>query len=112
MKEKLTGKERTGIGAELHDLVNQLLTTSSLYLNICMSKPDSNKESLLKSQEYLSKDIEELRRLSQTLVGPAQYRIMGLVPSIPDLILDIANTKNINIHFEYSTFLRKKIKWD
>lgn len=101
-------KERAGIGAELHDNVNQLLATSRLYLNICMSKPGSNRQSLLKSQEYLSKAIEELRRLSHALVGPTHDRIMGLVPSIQDLLLDVVNTKNINIHFEYSTFCEEK----
>jgi PAS domain S-box-containing protein len=101
-------KERAGIGAELHDNVNQLLATSRLYINICIARPGNNKESLLKSQEYVSEAIEELRRLSHALVGPTQDRIMGLVPSIQDLILDVSNTKNINIDFNYSTFREER----
>ncbi|HEX8333745.1 MAG TPA: PAS domain S-box protein [Segetibacter sp.] len=101
-------KERAGIGAELHDNVNQLLATSRLYINICLSRPGNQKESLLKSQEYISEAIEELRRLSHALVGPTQDRIMGLVPSIQDLILDISNTKNITVDFRHSTFREER----
>jgi signal transduction histidine kinase len=101
-------KERAGIGAELHDNVNQLLATARLYINICLSRADNQKESLLKSQEYVSEAIEEIRRLSHALVGPTQDRIMGLVPSIQDLILDISNTKNIKVDFKYSTFREER----
>jgi signal transduction histidine kinase len=101
-------KERAGIGAELHDNVNQLLATSRLYINICLAKPTQQRESLLKSQEYLSEAIEELRRLSHALVGPTQDRLMGLIPSVEDLIYNVSIAKDIKINFEHSTYKEER----
>lgn len=91
-------KERAQIGAELHDNVNQLLATSKLYLNQCKEHPDYSPY-ILKSKEYLTSAMEELRRLSHALVGPTHDKSIGLTVSLHDLINDISDLKNIKINF-------------
>ena len=64
-------KERNEIGKELHDNVNQILTTVKLYLGI-LNEPDVDKENLVnKSITYLQDCIDELRQISKRLSSPA-----------------------------------------
>ncbi|MGH2646284.1 MAG: PAS domain S-box protein, partial [Ginsengibacter sp.] len=69
-------KERAEIGAELHDNVNQLLATAGLCLHHSMAQPGDNSEFIIKSQEYLLAAMEEVRKLSHSLVGPTQDATM------------------------------------
>jgi len=102
-------KERAEIGAELHDNVNQLLATSRLYINICLSKEKKGNESLKKSQEYVSEAIDEIRKLSHALVGPTHDKIVGLIPSVEDLVFDIARVKKIKVDFQHGSFHEDRI---
>ena len=72
-------RERTGIGEELHDNVNQLLAASKLYLKHSLSQPGDSKESIIKSIDYIGNAMDELRKLSHALVGPARDKAMGLI---------------------------------
>jgi PAS domain S-box-containing protein len=64
-------KERTEIGRELHDNINQLLTAIKLYLNAASAQPSIKDEMIKRSIENLSKCIEEIRKLSSSLVPPS-----------------------------------------
>ncbi len=97
-------KERAEIGRELHDNVNQLLATSKLYLHQCVIQPCKSDEYIMKSQEYLSCAMDELRKLSHALVGPTQDETMGLIVSLETLLSNISLVKNIEISFKYSTY--------
>jgi PAS domain S-box-containing protein len=97
-------RERTGIGEELHDNVNQLLAASRLYLNHSLSLPDGDPESVRKSMDYISSAMDELRKLSHALVGPTRDKTMGLINSIEKLINDVCLVKPIKIHFLYATY--------
>ncbi|MEO6705999.1 MAG: PAS domain-containing sensor histidine kinase, partial [Ginsengibacter sp.] len=97
-------RERTGIGEELHDNVNQLLAASKLYLDHSLTQPGGDRESVMTSIEYIGNAMDELRKLSHALVGPAQNKTMGLINSLEKLISDITKVKDISIHFLHSTY--------
>jgi two-component system sensor histidine kinase UhpB len=102
-------KERSEIGIELHDNVNQLLAASKLYLNQCFHQPHDYKDYLLKTQEYISQAMDELRKLSHALVGPDKNEKVGLIDSLEKLIKDIAFLKKIKISLRCTFCLEENI---
>lgn len=92
-------KERAEIGEELHDNVNQLLAASKLYLNHSLSQEDKT-TFIIKTQEYITNAMDEIRKLSHALVGPTQNSEMGLCDSVEELIMSITNVKDIKIDFK------------
>lgn len=103
-------KERTEIGRELHDNVNQLLAASKLYQHQSLKEPTKKFEYITKSQEYLSSAMEELRKLSHALVGPTQDENMGLIASLAKLLSDLSILKDIEINFNYCTYKEEEIE--
>ena len=91
-------KERTRMGHELHDNVNQILSTCKLFTE--MMKPATADEEMLRSKviEYLLAAIEEIRRLSKEMVTP-QLRENGLVASVTSLVEDLKATQAMNVLF-------------
>lgn len=100
-------KERTHIGAELHDNVNQLLAASRLFLDQCVDHP-SYTPYILKSRAYLTTALEELRRFSHALVGPTNDKAIGLIASLEELVNDIGEVKKIKISFLHSAYDEQK----
>jgi PAS domain S-box-containing protein len=96
-------KERTEIGEELHDNVNQLLAASKLYLTHSLSE-QVYAPFILKSQEYIATAMEEIRKLSHALIGPDHDKTLGLIDAIEELISNISIVKDTRIAFNYSTF--------
>jgi two-component system sensor histidine kinase UhpB len=85
-------KERTEIGKELHDNVNQILGASNLYINTAMTDDDMRQELLERSTELVSSAINEIRKISKSLITPG-LREIGLIDSIEDIIEDLRRTK-------------------
>jgi PAS domain S-box-containing protein len=94
-------KERAELGRELHDNVNQLLATSKLYLHQSLVENNNRHEYIIKSEEYISSALEELRKISHALVGPTQDETIGLIDSIEKLITDISKVKELEISFHH-----------
>ncbi|MEO8770613.1 MAG: response regulator [Ferruginibacter sp.] len=97
-------KERAGIGEELHDNVNQLLAASKLYLSHSLSKTGDNREDIVKSQEYITTAMDEIRKLSHVLVGPTQNRTVGLIESIEELISSMSIMGDIKFSFNHASY--------
>jgi two-component system sensor histidine kinase UhpB len=81
-------KERTEIGKELHDNVNQILGASKLYINTAMTDDELRQELLERSTTLVSKAINEIRKISKSLITPG-LREIGLIDSIEDIIEDV-----------------------
>ncbi|MDQ6902675.1 MAG: response regulator [Bacteroidota bacterium] len=103
-------EERSEIGIELHDNVNQLLAASKLYLIHCLNNPADYKDSILKTQEFISQAMEELRKLSHALVGPDKNKTVSLIDSLEKLVKDIAAVKKIKIHLNYCSNGKEEIE--
>jgi len=63
-------KERNQIGRDLHDNINQLLVTVKLMVTSYAEMHPDNNALLVRSAEVTNECIEEIRRLSSTLVSP------------------------------------------
>ncbi|MBC7904638.1 MAG: PAS domain S-box protein [Gemmatimonadaceae bacterium] len=81
-------QERHNLGHELHDNVNQLLTTTKLYLE--MLHPSTGNEFMVvsKAKELILKALTEIRNISKMSVMPKFYE-KGLVDSINEVLEDI-----------------------
>ncbi len=95
-------KERTRIGHELHDNVNQILSTVRLFVDMLTPSKKEEKDLKTKSLEYIMLAIEEIRKLSKELVVP-QLKGNGLVDSISTLIDDINLSNVINVKFTHDS---------
>jgi PAS domain S-box-containing protein len=63
-------KERTEISRELHDGVNQVLTTAKLYVENIKYYPEQKDMFVEKSVSLLQNSINEIRAMSKALVSP------------------------------------------
>src|SRR5258708_15981192 len=71
-------QERDRIGRELHDNVNQILTSANLFLS-CLTPDNKDFEKIkTKTAEILALAIEEIRCLTHNIVSP-EFREKGLI---------------------------------
>ena len=97
-------KERREIGKELHDNIGQQLTTIKLYLDMAKtSNQESSLEMILLSLHNVSDVINEIRRMSRSLMPPT-LGDLGLIESINDLIESLNRTQKLEIEFDYFEF--------
>ena len=94
-------EERTRIGHELHDNVNQILSTAQLYLSLLDPQNDNFLELKKKTMETILLGIEEIRILSNEMVMPI-LRGTGLIASINDIVNDLRCFNMFNIVFTHS----------
>lgn len=103
-KQKLIGqatietqeRERGEIGKELHDNVNQILTTTKLYLDLSTTSPELKDELIQKSSKNIIYVINEIRQLSRSLMNPS-LGDLGLLDSLSDLIENINITRKLQV---------------
>jgi PAS domain S-box-containing protein len=89
-------KERNQMGKELHDNVNQILTSAKLFLE---SAENGNAEKHRRTGiELIVSAISEIRKLSKSFVPPS-LNGSGLVISINDLMENIQETGAIKTKF-------------
>ena len=89
-------QERSEIGKELHDNVNQVLTTTKLYLDLALTNPELKDELITKSSRNIITVINEIRQLSRSLMDPS-IGDLGLIDSINDLINNINLTRKLHV---------------
>lgn len=89
-------KERAEIGKELHDNVNQVLTTTKLYLDLAVTETALREDLIQRSLHKINKVIQEIRHLSRSLMDPT-IGDLGLLASINDLVENIYLTKNLHV---------------
>lgn len=91
-------KERTEIGRELHDNINQILTTTKLYIDLAMHEPEFIDEMLKKSYSNISTAIDEIRVLSKSLVPPSLGDI-GIGEAVKDMLANLRVAGSVKIDF-------------
>jgi PAS domain S-box-containing protein len=92
-------QERSEIGKELHDNVNQVLTTTKLYLDLALSNPELKDELIQKSTKNIINVINEIRQLSRSLMDPS-IGDLGLIDSIHDLTENINLTRKLHVSLD------------
>lgn len=97
-------KERTHIGQELHDNVNQLLVASKLMLSLMRDEPQRvNSAILSKCIDNLEKAIEENRRISHELVTP-NLKDQTLMKQMESLVQEMLQPNNIETLVDAASF--------
>jgi PAS domain S-box-containing protein len=94
-------KERTRLGQELHDNINQLLLVSKLYLGLLKPTDAGNKLIAKKIMESVNMAITEIQTISREMVLP-KLKEKTLAESINELVKDVKMTCKFNIRFLYN----------
>ncbi len=106
-------KERAEIGKELHDNINQILSTTKLYLELAKNDNNQRLNLISRSAGNIHNAIHEIRKISRSLV-PASIGDLGLQDSIADLVESIKTTKAIHVEFypagEFDEKISDKVK--
>lgn len=101
--------ERSDIGKELHDNVNQLLVASGLYLGMAKNK-GLNTEMYLGNALACTKDaIEEIRILTKRLVTDI-IKEFGLNEAIGKIITDTMEIHPVKISYAMGNFIEHAVK--
>ncbi len=96
---KAQEKERDEIGKELHDNVNQILSTVKLYLGM-LKEPQLDKEELIsKSMSFVQNCIDEIRHLSKRLSSP-HHNDLKLEEAVEQLIYSVSSSGKLNIVYQ------------
>ena len=93
-------KERNEIGKELHDNINQILATVKLYHSMMRTNENDRDELLAKASEYVNDAIEEIRKLSKSLVSPSLGDVT-LKQALNDLVDEVNKTPSLKVILSY-----------
>jgi signal transduction histidine kinase len=102
-------KERSQVGLELHDNVNQVLTTVKLYQELCLSGIGNREELIRKSMDLLQVSINEIRSLSKRLSAPTLGKIK-LHDSVKELLDVVSATGKIRINFQEEKMANREVE--
>jgi signal transduction histidine kinase len=91
-------KERAEIGKELHDNINQILSTTKLYLELAKNDHKERVSLINRSADNIHSAIHEIRNISRNLV-PASIGDLGLQDSVADLVESLRMTRAIHVEF-------------
>ena len=94
--------ERSKVSRELHDNVNQVLTTIKLYLELCLDQKVEIRSTLSKGITLLSQTISEIRDLSKQLSAPSLGN-MNFKETLTDLVESLRSTTQLDIRIEFHT---------
>ena len=98
-------KERNELGRELHDNINQILITGRMYLSMAKTKENTAKDLVEQGYEYVNEAIEEIRKLSHTLVAPSLGDI-----SLREALQNLADDTNLLNHLQVQISVDEKYK--
>jgi len=102
-------REREAIGHEMHDNVNQILTSIKLFLEMSMKNPSLREELIPKSIGHIMECITEIRNLSRELSAPT-LGTKSLIDSIKSLVETIEVSSGLVIYFEHDLYRIPLIK--
>ncbi|HEU4472172.1 MAG TPA: PAS domain S-box protein [Flavisolibacter sp.] len=92
-------KERLEIGRELHDNINQQLTTVKLYLDLARSDESLRLGLVERSERVLNSTINEIRSLSKSLISPTLHDV-GLSEALQELVESYRIAGRFSLHFK------------
>ncbi|WP_162944990.1 HAMP domain-containing protein [Flavisolibacter nicotianae] len=101
-------KEREELGRELHDNVNQILTSAKLYLELAQGQgTDHLQRGLHKGYQNVNMAIEEIRKLSRKLVPPAFHST--LVETLQGLVEEMQAAASFQLELNVQEFAEDRV---
>lgn len=101
-------RERSEIGKELHDNINQILASIKLMISAAIQDSKSASGFLNDGLKLTDECIQEIRRLSSALI-PLREQAMNLIEVIEVVVGRIRATSNIRFFLSLSDSLVKKL---
>lgn len=92
-------KEREKISKELHNNVNQVLSTAKLLLDVAKTNSRGRVQLIKKSSEQIHHAMNEITNISRALVPPS-ISDLGLTESIKDLLETVTFSHKIKVEFK------------
>jgi len=97
--------ERSEIGRELHDNLNQILGATKLYIELAKRDQTDMQMLLKKSTDCIADVMDKIRGISKTLASPGKQ--VDLINSIKNLLADLTMAHPIHIQLRESNFKEK-----
>ncbi len=101
-------KERTELGQELHDNINQILASSKLYIECVMRDEKPRMDLMAESKSLIEKAMTELRNLSKSLLPPSLGET-GLKQALIELIEHAEQANSLTINLDWKIADENKI---
>ena len=96
-------KERSKMGNELLENINQILAASNLYIDCAISDEAKRMDFMLNSKKYILMAIDEIKKISQVIMPPTMG-VIGLVDSLNNLIDHRPPKNKMNVITEWNSF--------
>jgi signal transduction histidine kinase len=96
-------EQRTFLGEELHDNINQILATAKLYLDCAISDEKLRLTRIKESKSFIINAMEEIRNLSKSLVAP-KLNVVKVTDALTDLIENIKRVHSILFITKWNDF--------
>jgi signal transduction histidine kinase len=93
-------RERSFLGEELHDNINQILATSKLYLDLAVASDGLRKDLMRDSRNFTMTAMEEIRKLSKSLLPPSLGE-MSLQEALSELVDNIRQADKLHFIKEW-----------
>ncbi len=100
-------KEKNELGRELHDNINQILAIVKMYLGMAKTKENVSVDLVGQSYVYVSQAIEEIRKLSHSLVAPS-LGDMELKEALQALVENATVLNNLQIQLFFDEKYNEK----
>ncbi|HEU4470054.1 MAG TPA: PAS domain-containing protein [Flavisolibacter sp.] len=101
-------KERRELSVELHDNVNQILSSCQLMMEVAKDDPDAAPQLTEKTYHSLKTAIAEIRKISHEL-NPSAIEDLGLAEAITELVEKINIAGRLTVGFKYKEFGNKPL---
>jgi len=92
--------ERGMLGRELHDNINQILAAARMYIGMAKTNKDNAGELMEDSFKLVDNAMEEIRKLSKTLVAPSLGEL-GLIEALEEMLAGINITGYTYVQLDY-----------
>jgi signal transduction histidine kinase len=93
-------KERQFISTELHDSINQQLSSARIYLDLAREKENMRMDLVIRSEQVIRNAISEINSLCHSLTPPT-LRDIGLRDAIEDLVNGYSSIEKFTPHLDF-----------
>lgn len=103
--------ERNEISKELHDNVNQILSSATILLSAAQGNIEDQDHLIRKTHEYLNLAIQEIRKITKSL-NSSVVREVGLKEPVEDIIKNMQLLKPVEVEFDCDPLLEHELSYD
>lgn len=96
-------RERHEIAYELHENINQALSSGKMMLDFVSTGDERTNSYLAQIKKNIGEAIDEMRKISQS-INPKSLELVGLSAAVNDLLTSFNNERNLNISYHTDAF--------